>query len=123
MNVLAWVLQGLCAAVFFHSGIMKSLMSKQRMLETGQTGVAPFPTPVLRIVALSELVGVAGLLLPQASGIAEELTPIAAGCLAVIMVGAAISHATLREFKQVVFVNTTLFLALIAIAAIRGAGL
>jgi uncharacterized membrane protein YphA (DoxX/SURF4 family) len=119
MNALAWVLQGVCAVTFLVSGTMKSLMGKQRMIETGQTGVAPFPLPVIRIVALSELVGVAGLILPWATGIAKGLTPLAAGCLAIVMIGAAISHASLREFKQVVFVNVPLFAGLVAIAAIR----
>jgi|SRR3954454_20764782 hypothetical protein len=119
MNVLAWVLQGVCAAVFLYSAVLKSLMSKERMVATGQTGVAPFPTPLLRIVAFSELAGVAGLLLPQALGIAKVLTPLAACGLAVIMIGAAISHAVLREFKQVVFVNAVLCMALVAIAVIR----
>lgn len=123
MNVLAWVLQGMCAVTFLVSGTMKSLMPKQRMIDTGQTGVAPFPLPVLRIVALAELAGAAGLILPWATRIAEGLTPLAASCLAVVMIGAAISHASLREFKQVAFVNVPLLAGLVVIAAIRLAGL
>jgi hypothetical protein len=68
MNVLAWTLQVVCATTFLASGTMKSLMSKQRMIATGQTGVAPFPLPLLRVVALAELAGVLGLLLPWATG-------------------------------------------------------
>jgi hypothetical protein len=75
------------------------------------------------VVAVSELFGVAGLLLPQATGTASVLTPVAAGCLAVLMVGAAVSHSTLHEFKQVAFVNAPLFAALVLIAAYRVAQL
>ncbi len=119
MNVLAWILQGTCAAVFLYSGVLKSFMSKERMIATGQTGVAPFPTPLLRIVALSEIAAAVGLILPQALGIAKLLTPLAALGLAIIMIGAAVAHASLHEFKQVVFVNAVLFVALVTIALIR----
>lgn len=88
-------------------------------IATGQTGVAPFPLPILRIVALAELAGVCGLLLPWATGIARALTPAAAACLAVFMVGAAVSHASLRELRQVLFVNLPLLMALVAIVLIR----
>ena len=119
MNTLGWTLQVVCAATFLASGTMKSLMSKDRMIATGQTGVAPFPLPILRTVALAELAGVFGLLLPWATGIARALTPAAAACLAVFMVGAAVSHASLRELRQVLFVNLPLLMALVAIVLIR----
>lgn len=123
MNTLAWVLTAVCAVAFLGSGTVKSVMSKQRLIETGQTGVAPFPLPVIRIVALTEIVSVAGLILPAATGIAEYLTPVAAGWLAIVMIGAALSHGSLHEYKQVAFVNAPLFAALVTVATIRIAGL
>jgi uncharacterized membrane protein YphA (DoxX/SURF4 family) len=119
MNTLAWTLSVVCATAFLTSGTMKSLMSKERMIVTGQTGVAPFPLPLLRVVALSELAGVLGLLIPWATDTGRILTPAAAACLAVIMVGAAISHASLHEPRQVLYVNLPLFAALVAIVLIR----
>ena len=53
MNVLSWVLQIVAATVFLYSGSLKSWMSKERMIATGQTGVAPYPLPVLRVVAVA----------------------------------------------------------------------
>lgn len=123
MNLLAWSLQGVCALVFASSGTAKSLMSKDRMIATGQTGVAPFPLPVVRVVAISEIVGAVGLIVPWVTGTAKLLTPVAAGCLVVFMIGAAISHASLSELKQVFFVNTPLAVALAAVVAIRAAQL
>lgn len=101
MNVVLWAAQIVLAGIFAASGAMKSTMSKQRMIETGQTGVAPFPLPVVRVVALLELVAVLGLILPWLTGVARVLTPLAAVGLAVVMVGAAIAHSTLREPKAV----------------------
>ncbi|MFD9418483.1 hypothetical protein ACFWC9_27720 [Streptomyces goshikiensis] len=43
--------QGLLAAVFMGSGFLKSTQTKEKMIAAGQTGVAPFPLPVIRVVA------------------------------------------------------------------------
>lgn len=105
--------------MFLTSGTLKSLFSKERMIETGQTGVAPFPLPIIRVVAVSELFGVAGLILPWLTGTAKFLTPVAAGCLIVFMIGAAISHWSLKEYKQALGVNLPLAVMLAAIVLIR----
>jgi uncharacterized membrane protein YphA (DoxX/SURF4 family) len=119
MNVLAWTLQIVAAATFLYSGSLKSWMPKDRMIATGQTGVAPYPLPVLRIVAISELLGAAGLLLPWMLGTDRFLTPLAAACLIPIMVGAAMAHASLGELKQVFLVNMPLLAILVGVVAIR----
>jgi uncharacterized membrane protein YphA (DoxX/SURF4 family) len=101
MAVALWAVQGLLALVFLGSGLAKSTMSKERMIATGQTGVAPFPLPVIRLTAAAELLAAAGLVLPGLLGVAEVLTPLAAVGLMLVMVGAAVSHASLREYPQV----------------------
>ena len=92
MDTILWILQGILAVVFLGSGIAKSTMSRERMIATGQTGIALFPMPVVRVTAASELLAAAGLLLPWATGVAPWLTPTAAAGLCVVMVGAAWSH-------------------------------
>lgn len=101
MNIALWVAQILLAALFAFSGSQKSTKSKEQLVASGQTGVAPFPMPVVRFTAIMELAAAVGLTLPWATGIARALTPVAAVGLAVIMVGAAWSHTTLREPKTV----------------------
>jgi uncharacterized membrane protein YphA (DoxX/SURF4 family) len=101
MELTLWILTLLIAAVFTFSGVLKSSLSRDRLLATGQTGIAPFPMPLIRLVAVSELLAVVGLVAPQLSGTAEVLTPVAAMGLMVVMWGAAISHASLREPRQV----------------------
>jgi uncharacterized membrane protein YphA (DoxX/SURF4 family) len=108
MNIALWISQIVLAAVFALSGTLKSTQSKQRMIETGQTGVVFFPLPVIRAVAALELVAVAGLILPQLTGVAPKLTPAAAAGLAIVMVGAAVSHTRLKEPKAVA-TNAVLF--------------
>jgi len=95
MNAFLWVVQALLAALFLLSGSLKSTWSKDRLVASGQTGVAPFPLPVLRFAAVCELFAAAGLILPRATGIAPVLTPVAAAGLCCVMVGAISSHSFL----------------------------
>ncbi len=118
MNLTLWILQGVLAAVFAVSGAAKSTMSRERLLATGQTGIALFPMPVVRTTAVCELLAVAGLLLPWASGTARVLTPLAAAGLCVVMVGAASSHSRLRE-PWAVAANVLLFAAALTVAVGR----
>jgi uncharacterized membrane protein YphA (DoxX/SURF4 family) len=101
MDVALWTCQGLLAAVFIYSGLQKSIQSKDRMIETGQTGVRPYSLPFIRFIALAELAGAAGLILPWATKILPALTPLAASGLGVIMIGAARAHARQHEPKNV----------------------
>jgi uncharacterized membrane protein YphA (DoxX/SURF4 family) len=121
MNVALWIAQLVLAVLFLTSGALKSVMSKERMLATGQTGVAPFPLPAIRVIAACELLGVLGLLLPRLTGIAPVLTPVAALGLAVLMVGAAVSHGSLREYPQA-SVNLALLAVCVFVAIGRFAG-
>ena len=118
MDTFLWILQGTLAVVFLGSGIAKSTMSRERMIATGQTGIALFPMPVVRVTAASELLAAAGLLLPWATGIAPWLTPTVAAGLCVVMVGAAWSHSRLRE-PRAVAANTLFFAAALAVAVGR----
>jgi uncharacterized membrane protein YphA (DoxX/SURF4 family) len=116
MNVALWSAQILLAAVFLASGIAKSTMSRERLLETGQTGVAVFPQPVVRFAASMEVAGAVGLVVPWWSGIAPGLTPAAAFGLAIVMIGAGSAHVRLHEPRNVA-VNA-LLLALCLFVAI-----
>ena len=116
MNIALWIAQIVLAVFFASSGAAKSTMSRDRMLATGQTGIAMFPLPVVRFTAVMELLAAVGLIVPWLTGIAEILTPIAAIGLCIVMVGAAWAHARLHEPKAIA-INATLF-ALAAFVAI-----
>lgn len=97
MNIALWIGQILLAVVFLASGTMKVLWPKQRLVDSGQTGVQFFPQPAIRMIAACELLGVVGVTLPWLTGIASVLTPVAAVGLGIVMVGAATTHIKLRE--------------------------
>ncbi|WP_275295692.1 DoxX family protein [Amycolatopsis sp. La24] len=108
MDIALWTAQAALALLFALSGVLKSAMSRERLLETGQTGVAAYPMPVVRFTAICELLAAAGLLLPRLTGIAPVLTGWAAAGLAVVMIGAMAGHARLavtehrpKEYRNV----------------------
>lgn len=122
MNVITWIFTGVLAAVFTVSGFAKSVMSRERLIATGQTGIAPFPMPLVRFVAICELLAVAGLLAPWLSDTARVLTPLAATGLVIVMIGAATSHSSLREPRSTA-ANTVLLALAAFVAAARFASL
>jgi uncharacterized membrane protein YphA (DoxX/SURF4 family) len=82
-NVLLWVIQGLLAALFLFAGVTKLMMPIEAL--TSQSGL---PGAFLRFIGVVEVLGAIGLILPAATGIRRELTPMAAAGLVIIMLGA-----------------------------------
>lgn len=80
-----WVLQGLLAALFLFAGCVKLIMPAATMAQ-----VAPLPVPFLRFIAVAELLGALGLVLPGLFRVHRELTPLAAAGLVIIMIGATV---------------------------------
>ncbi|MBX3297938.1 MAG: DoxX family protein [Acidobacteria bacterium] len=85
MNIILWILQILLALLFAFAGISKFMMSPEEMA-AGQ----PFaiPTWFIYFIGVCETLGAIGLVVPWLTGIKPHLTPMAAYCLMVIMIGA-----------------------------------
>jgi len=112
MNTVLWVLQIALALIFFGAGLMKATQSLAT-LETRVGGwVHDVPLPVIRLTGVAEILGAAGLILPRALDIAPVLTALAAGGLAIAMVGAIAVHARRGEHREVAFNGVLLLLTL-----------
>lgn len=129
MNTLLWVFQGISAVIFLYSGINKSILPQQTLVAKGQTGVTGLHMGLIRFIGVTEVLGALGLVFPWWMSIAPVLTPVAAGCFAVIMVLAAIAHARLllrtgnkRELQNI-GTNVVLLALCVLIAWRRLAGL
>lgn len=83
MNIALWIAQGLLAAIFLFAGGMKLVMPIEEM-----TKQIPLPGLFLRFIAVCEVLGAIGLILPWLLHIRPGLTPLAAAGLAIIMIGA-----------------------------------
>jgi uncharacterized membrane protein YphA (DoxX/SURF4 family) len=109
-GALLWIVQVLVAAVFLFAAYAKLTMPAAQMAK-----MSPLPVPFLRFIAVCELAGALGLILPGLLHIHEELTPLAAAGLVVIMIGAVtVTLATMpATFAILPFVNglATLYIA------------
>lgn len=84
-NRLLWALQILLAALYLFAGGFKLVAAPEAMQP------APLPIPFLRFIGAMEVLGALGLILPGLTGIRRNLTPLAAGGLALIMAGAVVT--------------------------------
>jgi uncharacterized membrane protein YphA (DoxX/SURF4 family) len=115
MNTTLWVLQCITALAFLYSGINKSLLSEQKLVASGQTGVEGLPLPFIRFIAISEILGAIGIILPALLNVLPVLTPVSAIGFAIIMVPAAIIHYKRKENRNVL-TNCILFIISLIIA-------
>ena len=110
MNVVLWIVQGLLAAVFLLAGGLKVLQPIET-LSKRMTFVSDVPSSFVRFIGASELLGVAGLLLPALTNILPWLTVFAAAGLGSVMLCALVLHTARREFTALPVVAVLLALA------------
>ena len=88
INILLWVVQGLLAALFLFAGSMKLALPLEAL-----AGPIALPGLFLRFIGVAEVAGAFGLILPSLLRIQPRLTPVAAGGLVIIMIGATVLTA------------------------------
>ena len=114
MNVFLWIVQVLLAVAFGMAGVMKATQPKEKLVEK-LPWVQDYSAGTVRFIGVVELLAAIGLILPAVTGIAPILTPIAAACLAFVMVLAAATHIRRKEPSGVV-VNAALFALAVFVA-------
>jgi hypothetical protein len=87
-NATLWVVQGLLAALFLFAGVMKLVLPIEAM-----AGPVALPGLFLRFIGVCEALGAIGLVVPGLVRIHQELTPVAAAGLVIIMIGATVITA------------------------------
>jgi uncharacterized membrane protein len=102
----------LLAATFLTAGITKLLRPKE-WLAGKLPWVEEFSSGSLKLIGAVDVLGAMGLFLPEATGVATVVTPVAATCVVPMMTGALVIHARRNERGQI---GIALFL--LAMAAI-----
>ena len=82
-NAALWTIQGLLAALFLFAGGMKLVMPVAVLAQQSH-----LPGGFMKFIGVCEALGAIGLVLPALTKIHEELTPLAAAGLVIIMTGA-----------------------------------
>lgn len=114
MNIVLWIVQILLALAFAMAGIMKVTQPIDR-LESRMGWVKSVGPRGVRLIGSLEILGAIGLILPAITGILPWLTPLAASCLGLTMIGAMITHGRRGEYSQIginlILLVLTLFVA------------
>jgi uncharacterized membrane protein YphA (DoxX/SURF4 family) len=115
MNVVLWIIAGLLAAAFLVAGGMKLTQPKKKLAESGLAWVDDFSPGAVKAIGALEVLGALGLILPAVLDIAPILVAFAATGLAVIMLGAIVTHARRRE-QQAIVINVILLVLAVVVA-------
>ena len=122
MNTALWVLQVLLSLAFLAAGGLKATSTKAKLAATPRMKwTNNFTELQIRLIGLAEVLGAIGLVAPWGLRIARVLTPVAAACLSVIMVGAARTHLIQKE-PAVAPILLGILSALVAIGRFNHAG-
>jgi uncharacterized membrane protein YphA (DoxX/SURF4 family) len=98
MNIALWIVQVLLALLFLFAGGMKLIMPIEEM-----TKQVPMPGWFLRFIAVCELLGAIGVIVPWLLRIRPALTPLAAAGLVIIMIGATVVTLMTGEIVMALF--------------------
>jgi hypothetical protein len=88
MNILLWILQGLLAVLFLFAGTTKLVLPLDVLNSMGSPNAVKLPGMFLKFIGLVEVLGALGLILPGIFRKNQELTPLAAAGLVIVMIGA-----------------------------------
>src|SRR5882757_1363229 len=113
MNLALWSVAIVLAVVFAGSGLMKLVAPKDKLVNSGQGWAQDVSPTNIRLIGVAEVLGALGLILPAALNIAPIMVPLAAVGLALVMVGAAMTHARRKEVPNVAVNAVLLVLALV----------
>jgi hypothetical protein len=122
VNVALWIGQGLLALVYLAAGGIKVAQSREQLVASGRFDwMKDNSDAAVKAIGTIEILGALGVVLPELTGIAPILTPIAAVGLAVVQIFALRVHLTRNE-RQALPVNVILLVlaALVAVGRFVG---
>jgi putative oxidoreductase len=115
MTIALWVVQGLLALLFLFAGFVKAFLPLPRVKKTFPWA-NDVPPGLTRFIGGAELLGALGIILPAVTGILPWLTIAAAIGLALVLLCAAVFHASRREFSgiglNVILLGLSLFVVI-----------
>lgn len=109
INNLLWGMQGFLAVTFLIAGGAKLFQSPAKVAELVPTA---FPLPFLRALGALEILGAVGIILPLAVDTLPVLTPVSSGCMAVVLLAAAVVHLMAKHFSKLPMLLVLLAMAI-----------
>jgi uncharacterized membrane protein YphA (DoxX/SURF4 family) len=109
MNTALWIAQGILAAAFLVTGLLKVFGNRDMAIRNGIGYAEDFSEGALTSIGLLEILAAFGLVLPGVFDTVPILVPWAAVGLMLLMVGAFIVHIRRRDEIHMMAANVILF--------------
>ena len=90
MNIALWIFQVLLALMFLFAGGTKLYYAPEVLAAMGPPNQIHLPDLFMKFIGVCEILGALGLILPGLFRTKQWLTPLAAFCLLIIMIGAIV---------------------------------
>jgi uncharacterized membrane protein YphA (DoxX/SURF4 family) len=111
VNTVLWIVAGLLAVLFLASGVMKLIQPREKLAASGMGWAEDFSAGGVKAIGVLEILGAVGLILPAVLDIAPVLVPVAAVGLALLMIGALVTHTRRHETSPIAINVVLLVLA------------
>jgi hypothetical protein len=119
VNIALWIVQGLLALAYLAAGSIKVARPREQLVASGRFDWMKDTSDAgVKAVGAVEVLGALGLILPELTGIAPILTPIAAVGLVIVQIGAIRVHLVRNE-RQPLPANVILLLLAAFVAIVR----
>ena len=100
MQIGFWILAVALALSNLFAAGLKLTRSKEQLHAMGQAWVEDFTPNAIKGIGVAELLAAIGLVVPPLTHIAPVLSPIAAIGVAILQVGAGITHVRRKEYRM-----------------------
>ncbi len=122
MIIALWVAIGILALANLAVALMKLIRTKEQLASMGEpfAWTGDFSQGQIRLIAVAELLGAVGLVLPRLTGILPWVTGVAAVGIVLLQAGAIVTH--LRRGERAIVPNVVILLLAVVVAVCVFAG-
>lgn len=113
MNIALTALQVIIGLIFLFTGNIKLFTPKDKLLSKGVTGFENIPPTLIKLLALSELIGAIILMIFSFPNFPKFPIQISLTAFSLLMISASFHHWKRKEHKSIVVTSVLLFACLI----------
>ena len=97
MQIAFWIVAALTALMSLAAGFTKVSKPTEALVGMGMQWTESYSNVQVKTIGALEVVAAVGIIVPALIGIAPVLSPIAAVCLFIVMIGAVVVHVRRKE--------------------------
>lgn len=113
MDIAIWIFSIVLALVFAAAGYMKVFRPIKELRSMPWT--SGYADRTIRLIGIAEVLGAVGLVAPKATNLFTMVSGVAAVCLSILMFGATVTHAKIKDPVSAAVTSTVLASASLAL--------